>query len=349
MANNGSLNEAKKAKFNEFYTQYEDVEREMFAYWQFDHNFFRGLKVLCCCDDPLWSNFFKYFAQVFNAFGIAEVICTSYAGGLHEETEIEKNSPQYDAERSKTHGKKFVLNRDITRDGILHFEDVEWTYLEGDGDFRSEEVSAIRDRCDIIITNPPFSLIREFIPWILEANKKFIIMAPMNSLKYKDIFPLVKEGKIWSGYSKWESKTFETIPDYDKGEKRENGKFFTSLGNVIWLTNVEHGRRHQPLQLITMEENLRHSPHTKIRELGYQKYDNYDAIEIPYIDAIPNDYTGIMGAPMTFIEKHCPEQFEIIGEANHGSDNIYDLFKPIVDGKEKYPRVIFKKIGDNND
>lgn len=352
---NSNLREAKKNKNDEFYTQYHDIEREMNAYIEYNPDVFRGKVILCPCDDPAWSNFTKYFAQNFSAFGLRKLICTSYAGGLHEETEYEKNSPQYDAELSKTHGKLFILEEDLTRDGIASFEDFRWAYLEGDGDFRSDEVKTLRDESDFIITNPPFSLFREFLAWCLEADKKFIIISNKNAVGYREIFPLIKENKIWSGATKWGSFLFTTP---------ENLKELKSIP-AIWLVNVDHNRRHQPLVLMTIEENLRHSKHKEIIEDGYQKYDNYDAIEVPYTDAIPSDYNEEMGVPISFLDKYCPEQFEIIGGFNNtkleekegisyvqSTDTPYiDKFGveriwngPTVNKQTKYFRIVIKKI-----
>lgn len=349
---NANLHQAKRNKNDEFYTQYADIEREMNAYIEYDPDVFRGKTILCPCDDPLWSNFTKYFAQNFTAFGIKKVICTSYAGSLHEESELEKAAEQYDAEMSKTHGKIFILEEDLTRDGIASFEDFRWTYLEGDGDFRSPEVTALRDESDYIITNPPFSLFREFLAWIMEGEKKFALLSNMNAITYKEIFPLIKNNEIWVGTGFNLSLVFQT--PYEN-ILEANRKFVKSKGfnpddkyiktpGICWLTNIDHGKRHHPLVLMTMEENLRHSKHKEIIENGYQKYDNYDAIEVPYVDSIPSDYKEIMGVPTTFLDKYCPEQFEIIGEAKHGSDGPLDLFKPIVNGKEKYVRIVIKKL-----
>ena len=369
---NTNLHQAKKNKNDEFYTQYADIEREMNAYLEYNPDVFRGKTILCPCDDPLWSNFTKYFAQNFSAFGIRKVICTSYAGGLHEESELEKAAEQYDAEMSKTHGKIFTLEEDLTRDGIASFEDFRWTYLEGDGDFRSEEVTALRDEADFIITNPPFSLFREFLAWIMEGEKKFIIICNMNVISYKETFPYIKNGQMWSGIgfnlSLIFQSPYENVSEKNRKVVENKGfdpnKFIINPG-MCWLTNVDHGRRHQPLTLMTMEENLRHSTHDLVGVQCYQKYDNYDAIEVKWVDAIPSDYDGEIGVPISFLEKHCPEQFEIIGAFNNskldikekfcyvpsvnsayidddGNEKIYN--GPIINKKKRYARIIIKKL-----
>ena len=368
---NANLRQAKRNKNDEFYTQYADIEKEINAYIEYDPDVFRGKTILCPCDDPLWSNFTKYFAQNFTAFGIRKVICTSYAGSLHEESELEKAAEQYDAEMSKTHGKIFILEEDLTRDGIASFEDFRWTYLEGDGDFRSEEVTALRDEADFIITNPPFSLFREFLAWIMEGEKKFAIIGNVNAVTYKETFPLIKENEMWMGCSIHSGDRMFNVPNSYPLEAAGcgvdvNGMKFIRVKGVRWFTNIDHGRRHTPLVLMTMEENLRHSKHKEITADGYLKYDNYDAIEVPYTDAIPSDYEGEMGVPITFLDKYCPEQFRIIGGFNASSLEQKELFSyvlstdtpyiekstgeekiwngPTVNKQTKYYRIIIKKI-----
>lgn len=362
---NANLRQAKRNKNDEFYTQYADIEREINAYIEYDPDVFRGKTILCPCDDPLWSNFTKYFAQNFTAFGIRKVICTSYAGSLHEESELEKAAEQYDAEMSKTHGKLFTLEEDLTRDGIASFEDFRWEYLEGDGDFRSPEVTALRDEADFIITNPPFSLFREFLAWIMEGEKKFAIIGNMNAITYKEVFPLIKENGIWLGRGFKSNVGYFASVYEDVAKAGQHIEGFIRVSNVCWLTNIDHGKRHQPLVLMTMEENLRHSRHKEIINNGYLTYDNYDAIEVPYTDAIPSDYEGEMGVPITFLDKYCPEQFEIMGAFNntkldekedicyvpsintpfineHGEEKIWN--GPTVNKQAKYYRIIIKKI-----
>lgn len=326
---NQNLSSAKTAKNDEFYTQLNDIQVEVNAYLEYDPNVFRGKTVLLPCDDPEWSNFTKYFAQKFQTFGLKKLISTSYAPESkkykygYQPSLFEANDPQFDAGKTQTHGKIFVLERDKTGDGRIDYQDLEWTYLEGDGDFRSKEVCKLRDEADIIITNPPFSLFREFLAWIMEANKKFLIIGNINAITYKEVFPLIMDNKIWTGcrFNKrvnGKNMTF-LVPDHYEMNGTElyiddQGKKFISVAGTGWFTNLEHGRRHQPLSLMTKEQNLKYSKHKEIRGRNdYEHYYHYDYIEIPFTDAIPSDYNGIMGVPISFIDKYCPEQFQILG------------------------------------
>jgi hypothetical protein len=225
-----------------------------------------------------------------------------------------------------TNGKIFTLAYDKTGDGKIDINDLHWEYLEGDGDFRSDEIKQLRDEADVIITNPPFSLFREFLAWLTEANKQFAIIGNRNAITYKEVFPLIKENNMWLGYKQHSGNSmYFTIADKEYAkqistEKAEGGwwRYINNevhiAVNSVWFTNIDHGRRHQPLQLMTMADNLKFSKHKEIKgSNGYQKYDNYDAIEVPYTDAIPSDYDGVMGVPISFLDKYCPEQFEIIG------------------------------------
>ncbi len=302
---NENLGKAKKEKNDEFYTQYPDIQKEINAYLEYDENVFRGKTILLPCDDPEWSNFTKFFAQNFEQFGLKKLISTSYAPESKkilswQPTLFETENPNYDADKSKTHGKIFVLDHDTNANGKIDIDDLEWDYLQGDGDFRSEEVKSLRDEADIIITNPPFSLFREFMVWIMEAEKKFLILGNMNAITYKEIFPLIKNNNIWLGVT---SGGKEYIKPDGSTQK---------MGNTNWFTNLDHGRRHNMLPLMSIEDNILYSKHKDIKEVGYKHYENYDAIDVPYCDAIPSDYDGVMGVPISFLEKYCPEQFEII-------------------------------------
>lgn len=321
---NESLSAAKAAKNDEFYTQYYDIEREINAYLEFDPDVFRGKTVLLPCDDPEWSNFTLYFAQHFQTLGLKKLISTSYAPeskkykAPYQPSLFEQDAPQFDPNKTSVRGKIFVLDHDIDGDGRIDFHDLEWRYLDGDGDFRSAEVTALRDESDIIVTNPPFSLFREFLAWIVEADKKFLIIGNMNAITYKEVFPLLMHNKIWLGSTIHSGDREFGIPDEypitaSGWRIDENGKKYIRVKGVRWFTNIDHGRRHQPLSLMTMEENIMYSKHKDIRCRGYVHYDNYDAIEVPYTDAIPSDYDGAMGVPITFLDKYCPDQFEILG------------------------------------
>ncbi len=330
---NESLSAAKAAKNDEFYTQYYDIEREINAYLEFDPDVFRGKTVLLPCDDPEWSNFTLYFAQHFQTLGLKKLISTSYAPESkkyktpYQPSLFEQDAPQFDPNKTSVRGKIFVLDHDIDGDGRIDFHDLEWRYLDGDGDFRSDEVTRLRDEADIIVTNPPFSLFREFLAWIFEADKKCLIIGNTNAITYKEVFPLIKDNSLWLGATGFSTDMVFGVPEgtvvpeayKKKAEKMGYVGNYTRLGNSCWFSNLEHGRRHQPLSLMTMEENIMYSKHKDIRGKGYAKYDNYDAIEVPYTDAIPADYDGAMGVPITFLDKYCPEQFEILGQTQGDS------------------------------
>ena len=358
---NAKLSEAKNAKNDEFYTQYEDIQREINAYLEYDPDLFRGKTVLLPCDDPEYSNFTRFFAQNFENFGLKMLISTSYAfeskniQGAYQLSFFEEISPQFDEDKTKTNGKIFTLTRDSDQSGLIDIDDLEWQYLEGDGDFRSEEVRTLRDEADIIVTNPPFSLFREFMAWIFEAEKSFIAIGNMNAITYKEIFPLIMENKIWlgngfQGGNAYFEPSFKRDAEYASGVYDENTGL-VKFRNCCWFTNLDHGRRHQPLSLMTMADNLKFSKHKEIKEQGYQKYDNYDAIEVPFTDAIPCDYNGIMGVPISFLPKYCPEQFEILGatesEGRGFSAGLWDqnsgVSQPLVNGAKVYKRIFIKK------
>ena len=340
---NTNLANAKTAKNDEFYTQYADIQKEINAYLEYDPDVFRGKTVLLPCDDPEWSNFTKFFAQNFESFGLKKLISTSYAVESKKikdwkPTLFETESPYYDADKSRINGKIFILDEDINSDGRFNINDLHWNYLEGDGDFRSDEVKALRNEADIIITNPPFSLFREFMAWIMEAEKLFICIGSMNAVSYKEIFPLIKDNKVWLGNGFNAGNAYFGIPnsaskDYVEGVYDATTNL-VKFRNCCWLTNIDHGRRHEPLPLMTMEDNILYSKHKEIKGKGYVRYENYDAIEVPYVDAIPDDYNGCIGVPQTFLDKYCPEQFEIIGIAEGDSGKELGL-KP-------YPRELKK-------
>ena len=343
-----SLTAAKNAKNDEFYTQYHDIEREINAYLDFNPDTFRGKTVLLPCDDPEWSNFTLFFAQHFEVLGLKKLISTSYAAESklyktpYQPSLFEQSAPQFDPAKTSVRGKIFVLDGDVDGDGIIDFHDIKWQYLEGDGDFRSRKVTALRDEADIIVTNPPFSLFREFLAWIVAADKKCLMIGNTNAITYKEVFPLIKENKLWLGATGFATDMVFGVPEgtvvseayKKKAERMGYVGNYTRLGNSCWFTNLDHGRRHQPLILMTEADNVRYSRHKEIRGAGYAHYDNYDAIEVPYVDAIPSDYDGAMGVPITFLDKYCPEQFEIIGQTQ--GDSGKEL------GLRPYPRELKK-------
>ena len=326
---NTNLANAKTAKNDELYTKYADIQKEINAYLDYNPDVFRDKTVLLPCDDPEWSNFTKFFAQNFQLFGLKKLISTSYAPESkkykmpYQPTLFETSQPHFNADKTKTNGKIFVLEQDITGDNRIDINDLEWQYLEGDGDFRSKEVKALRDEADIIITNPPFSLFREFVTWLMDSGKQFVIIGSMNAVSYKEIFPLIKDNKMWMGNGFQNGNAYFRVEaprvSYADGVFDESTNL-VKFRNCCWYTNIDHGRRHQPLKLMTMAENFKHSKHKEIRgRKDYIHYENYDAIEVPYTDAIPSDFDGAMGVPLTFLDKYCPEQFEIIGQTQGDS------------------------------
>lgn len=358
---NDNLTAARLAKRDEFYTQYYDIEKEVNAYLEYNPDVFRGKTVLLPCDDPEWSNFTRFFALKFEELGLKKLISTSYAPN----SKLIDETTDHSQEMEK--GKIFILEGDITGDGRIDIDDLKWEYLNGDGDFRSDEVKALRDEADVIVTNPPFSLFREFLAWIVEAEKQFLIIGNMNAITYKETFPLIKENKIWLGESIHSGDREFGVPDdypleaagwrvdeneYDEcGRKKMYTKYIRVKG-VRWFTNLEHGRRHQPLPLMTMADNLKFSRHKDFKgKTGYDHYDNYDAIEVPYTELIPNDYDGIMGVPISFLDKYCPEQFEILDARDYTNieklknKNSY-LIKDAdgaINGKRTYVRILIRK------
>ena len=335
---NESLSKAKEAKNDEFYTQYHDIEKEISAYLEYNPDVFRGKTVLLPCDDPEWSNFTKYFAQNFEKFGLKRLISTSYAPESkrykfgYQPSLFETEAPHFDADKSKTHGKIFVLDHDVTGDGKINVEDLQWQYLEGDGDFRSAEICKLRDQADFIITNPPFSLFREFLAWIVEADKQFVIIGNKNCITYKEVFPLIKDNKLWSGRTEWSGGMWFETKNNEDVDKVIDGMNMKNVPS-IWITDIDHGRRHQPIPLMSMADNLKFSKHKDIRgQEAYIHYENCDAIEVPFTDSIPSDYDGIMGVPVSFLDKYCPEQFEIVGMCEN--EDLYKLKTKIYSSEE---------------
>jgi hypothetical protein len=337
---NSNLTAAKRAKNDEFYTQYHDIEKEINAYLDFSPNVFKGKTILLPCDDPEWSNFTKFFAQNFERFRLKKLISTSYAvdSKLYKDgyqvTMFEESAPQYDSNKTRTRGKIFTLTRDISGDGKVDVDDLEWNYLEGDGNFNSKEVKALRNEADIIITNPPFSLFRDFLAWILVVNKQFVIIGNMNAITYKEVFPLIKENKMWLGATGNGNDMVFAVPpgtEVDEKDKQKAARLgyvgdYTRLGNSCWFTTIDHGKRHQPLQLMSISDNMKFNNKMKDRD-GYEEYENYNAIEIPFTNAIPSDFEGIMGVPISFLDKYNPDQFEILGMCEN--EDLYNLKKRV--------------------
>jgi len=346
-----TFNKAKKNKADEFYTLWEDIESEVRAYVNYDPNVFRGKTILCPCDDPYKSNFFRYFVANFNEFGIKKLIATCYDGTSELPTQLSLlPSDSIEPDITRSAWKIEIVDVDDSR--LEQLPDVDWLLetgrnslvkLEQNGDFRSREITEILDEADVVITNPPFSLFREFIAWITTAEKKFLVISNMNAITYKEIFPLIKQDQIWMGLGFGRSFKGFIVPEnypLSGSEARidEFGNRIVSTNNTIWLTNLEHGRRHEHLPLKTMQENLANSKHLAVRNSeSYAQYDNYAAIDVPFTDAIPSDYDGAMGVPISFLHKYCPEQFEIV-KFRKGDDN-KDLS---INGKTPYFRILIR-------
>jgi len=332
-SSNQNLGAAKAAKQDEFYTQYVDIQKEVEAYLEYDAKTFLGKVVYCNCDDPFESNFFKYFAANFNKLGLKRLVSTSYDGSPIAGAQLTLD--EYVAGKSKRLKPKataVVIDhvKDEDGDGTADIEDVKLFLernkanriaLKGDkvyagGDFRSAECIAFLQEADIVVTNPPFSIFRAYVTQLVEFGTKFLIIGNQNAITYKEIFPLIKENKLWLGVDNGGTKWFEVQPDYDiKTETRKkivNGTKYFSMGSIMWFTNLDHGRRHQFLPLMTMAENLKYSKGLTGKS-SYLHYDNYDAIEVGTYKEIPSDYDGVMGVPITFLDKYNPEQFKILG------------------------------------
>ncbi|MFA5248181.1 MAG: adenine-specific methyltransferase EcoRI family protein [Patescibacteria group bacterium] len=365
---NKNLTNAKKAKNDEFYTQYGDIQKEIEAYLEFNPNVFRNKIVYCNCDDPYESNFFRYFVLNFNKLGLKQLITTSYKPSPIANTQLslfgnDKTLPKLKG-RPKINANKFTINeaRDINGDGEFNLKDIaeqlklnkhnDWMPLNGNGDFRSNECIELLNQSDIVVTNPPFSLFREYVKQLFDYKKKFVIIGNMNAITYKEVFPLIKKNRMWLGNGFHAGNAFFSTPfakEYGEGIYMPDTGL-VKFRNVCWFTSLDHGRRHQPLPLMTMEENLKYSKHQQIKgKKAYDKYDNYDAIEVPFTDSIPSNYNGVMGVPISFLDKYSPEQFEIVGASDNGAiDEKYKLphFKkhnePYINNKKQYKRIFIK-------
>ena len=336
---NTNLRTARAAKQDEFYTQYFDIQKEVEAYLEFDPNTFRDKVVYCNCDDPFESNFFKYFAAYFNTLGLKKLISTSYdgspiAGGKLPFSEYEEGNGR----RQKPKAVAVILDqvKDEDGDGAANVTDVELFLkrnkaarraLKGDanypgGDFRSLECIESLKQADIVVTNPPFSLFREYVAQLVEHNKRFLIIGNKNAITLKEIFPLIKENRLWMGVTPMSTDMLFEVPERVAQAMVESGKKGSSYrivnGKILgrstsaWFTNLDHGRRHRRLQCMTISENLKFSKSLRGKS-SYDRYDNYDAIEVSNYKEIPSDYVGAMGVPVTFLDKYNPEQFEILG------------------------------------
>jgi hypothetical protein len=334
---NRRLGAAKAAKKDEFYTQYVDIQKEVEAYLEFDPDTFRGKVVYCNCDDPFESNFFKYFAANFNRLGLKKLVSTSYDGSpIAGQGTLFPEYSEGNGKRRKPRALAVMLDhvKDEDGDGAANVTDVELFLkrnkaarvpLKGDGDypggdFRSRECVTLLKEADIVVTNPPFSLFREYVAQLIKHKKKLLIIGNLNAIKYKVVFPHFQANNLWLGPSITSGDREFQVPDSYPLEAAgwrvdDNGAKFIRVKGVRWFTNLDHGRRHQPLNLMSMADNLKFNRKIKGKP-AYDRYDNYSAIEVPFTDAIPRDYDGIMGVPISFLDKYSPEQFEIIWQAS---------------------------------
>ena len=340
---NANLHRANRAKKDEFYTQLVDIEKELKHYKEQ----FKGKVVYCNCDDPFESNFFKYFASNFNALGLKQLIATSYKPSPVANTQLglfgDDKTLEPKKGRPKTNANKFIINEayDFDGDGAFDIDDIaeqlkanknnEWSPMEGDGDFRSSESIELLKQADIVVTNPPFSLFREYVAQLVEYNKKFLIIGNMNAITYKEIFPLIKADKLWFGPSIHSGdREFQVPQDYPLKAAStridEKGNKYIRVKGVRWFTNLDYDERHEDLVLYK-----KYSPEI------YSAYDNYDAINVDKTAEIPVDWGGVMGVPITFLDKYNPAQFEIV-KFRKGDDG-KDLS---IGGKCPYFRILIK-------
>ena len=338
MPKNKALNDAGVAKKDEFYTQLKDIEKELSLYK--DH--FKDKIVFCNCDDPYESNFFKYFAMNFNYLGLKKLITTCYSGSpiITEQLSLFDVKGLVISKQNEKKPYKIEINEvvDYNGDGAVDLTDVEYliknekntlTLLKGDGDFRSDECIELLKESDIVVTNPPFSLFREYVAQLIEYNKKFIIIGNQNAITYKEIFPLFMENKIWLGLTMNGSNRYFRVPDdYPLTEstgKVENGKKYAFVKGVRWFTNLETKKRHEKLILYKT-----YNPEQ------YPMIDNYGAINVDKVSDIPCDYYGLMGVPITFIGEYNPEQFKILGITDRQNSSGLRKKKYTIEDSPKY-------------
>ncbi len=357
---NKNLHTAHEEKRDEFYTQLIDIEKELKNY----KKQFKGKVIYCNCDDPFESNFFKYFALNFDVLGLKKLIATSYKPSPIANTQLElfgnNKTLKKSKGRPKTTANKFIINEvsDLDGDGAFDLKDIaiqlkankknEWSPLKNDGDFKSPESTELLRQADIIVTNPPFSLFREYVAQLVEHKKKFLIIGNLNAVKYNYIFKLIKNNKCWLGYNNG-AKTYQVPDNYEKKNifVGDDGKKYAKMGNTCWFTNLDISKRHELL-----------TSYKKYSPKKYLKYDNYDAIEVSKLVEIPQDYDGVMGVPITFIDKYNPDQFEILGiyddkrekndafiqgEPTYVDEQHKSYVGPVLQGRALYTRVLIKR------
>lgn len=361
---NKSLRSAKDAKADEFYTQFSDIQKEVEAYLEYDPDTFKGKVVYSNCDDPFESNFFRYFVLNFNRLGLKRLITTSYKPSSIANTQLGLFGDDITIEEKKRRPKvtanKFIINEvhDMNGDGSFNLTDIaeqlkanknnEWAPLEGDGDFRSEECIELFRQSDIVVTNPPFSLFREYLKQLFDYDKKFLIIGNMNAITYREVFPLLKENKMWLGVSRNGTGSMWFVLGKDMPVKTgqrvdESGIRYQTIGNSAWFTNLDHGRRHQNLSLMTESDVVKFATKKPLNT-----YYNFDAIDVSLVKNIPSDYAGVMGVPITFLGKYNPDQFEIIGLGISNS-GIEVGVKPYEATHRKYRKEIQKRGAVNGD
>lgn len=378
---NLGLTAAKTAKKDEFYTQYVDIQKEVEAYLEYDPDTFRNKTIYCNCDDPFESNFFKYFAANFNRLGLRKLISTSYDGSSIAGGQItfdEYTEGNGAREKPKAICVEIEEVTDLDGDGAVGIEDVKLFLernphshrpLEGGGDFRSEECIELLKQADIVVTNPPFSLFKEFLALLTKHKKKFLVIGNTNAITYLEVFPLIKANSLWLGCTNFNVGMFFEVPDDWKKFhhiNEETGKKMARVSTSCWYTNLDHGRRHEPLSLMTQADNLKFSK-SLAKKGAYPRYMNFDALEVGTYKEIPSDYDGIMGVPVTFLNKYNPDQFEIVGNSDDGNMmrelGVAPLGREFIDAYranggtghyspgmrmlglfDPHPRVIFKRI-----
>jgi hypothetical protein len=334
--NSSGLTSARMNRHDEFYTQLPDIEAELRHY----RPHFKGKVVLCNCDDPFESNFFKYFVMNFRRLGIKKLIASCYSGSPVQGEQISlfdlEGMSDEDAETRRPYKVEITEIPDANNDGAIDLSDVEHllthdanvlTALNGDGDFRSRECLTLLDEADIVVTNPPFSLFREYVATLIDHGKQFLILGDQNAITYPQIFTLLKHNKLWIGNDNGGTKWFRVPDDYNiatESRKRVvDGIKYFSMGRIYWYTNLDHAKRHENLILTE-----RYTPEK------YPHYDNYDAIEVSRVADIPEDWEGAMGVPITFLDKYNPDQFEILGNDDDGfpATKTYGRKVKVVDG-----------------
>ena len=317
MAKNNNLHNAKKQKNDEFYTRLEDIEKEMCHY----REHFRGKVIYCNCDDPKESNFFRFFSLQFEFLGLKKLISTGY--------------------KENGHGVAYIYEGDKNGNNLPDDSEIQAYELQGNGDFRSDECVKFLKEADVIVTNPPFSLFREVVAQLVAYDKKFLLLGNNNAITYKEIFPLIMQNKLWLGYSNNKTMEFVLSDSYEKWDRIENGKKIGKVPAISWFTNLEHDHRNRPLDLAQ-----RYDPRY------YPKYDNYDAIECSKVMDIPRDYDGVIGVPITFLDKYCPTQFKIVGctesEGKGFSNGLWlgGVSQALISGKRIYKRLFIKRVSE---